>query len=254
MARAARHESKAATHGNDRAFENMSPMPIRDPAPFDTHGFVGHLPRCTKPAAPWTARLPKVFHARLHRHNTNGPISGPNVHADAGHGPGSYFAHAMEKDDGQLALRVFAEDRVAAEVEQRAWKEQEEDRNHEVFPCSWTSEKYRGFSTLTPQGEDGSGDDGRAVGAAARSSAEDAPSSGVAAPLSAGARAADRARSIVGHGPPRAAGRPLAHRATASVPSAARLHRNSVATHSATYRQRTSPAGAGGTVARLLRR
>lgn len=60
-----------------------------------------------------------------------------------------------------------------------------------------------GVSTLTLQGEDGSGDDGRAVGAAARSSAEDAPSSGVATPLSAGAHAAGRARLVVGRGLPR---------------------------------------------------
>jgi uncharacterized protein YfaP (DUF2135 family) len=43
-----------------------------------------------------------VFHARFHRHNTNGPASDPDVHA--GCGPGSYFAHAMEKGDWQLAL------------------------------------------------------------------------------------------------------------------------------------------------------
>src|SRR3984957_1601582 len=30
--------------------------------------------------------------------------------------------------------RVFAEDRTAVEAEQRAWDEQGEDRNHEVFP------------------------------------------------------------------------------------------------------------------------
>ncbi|MEU3158726.1 aromatic ring-hydroxylating dioxygenase subunit alpha [Streptomyces griseoincarnatus] len=30
--------------------------------------------------------------------------------------------------------RVFAEDRMAVEAEQRAWEEQGEDRNHEVFP------------------------------------------------------------------------------------------------------------------------
>ena len=30
--------------------------------------------------------------------------------------------------------RVFAEDRTAVEAEQRAWDEQREDRNHEVFP------------------------------------------------------------------------------------------------------------------------
>jgi phenylpropionate dioxygenase-like ring-hydroxylating dioxygenase large terminal subunit len=30
--------------------------------------------------------------------------------------------------------RVFAEDRMAVEAEQRAWDEQGEDRNHEVFP------------------------------------------------------------------------------------------------------------------------
>jgi phenylpropionate dioxygenase-like ring-hydroxylating dioxygenase large terminal subunit len=30
--------------------------------------------------------------------------------------------------------RVFAEDRLAVEAEQRAWEEQGEDRNHEVFP------------------------------------------------------------------------------------------------------------------------
>ena len=30
--------------------------------------------------------------------------------------------------------RVFAEDRVAVEAEQRAWDEQGEDWNHEVFP------------------------------------------------------------------------------------------------------------------------
>ncbi|MBO8198508.1 aromatic ring-hydroxylating dioxygenase subunit alpha [Streptomyces smyrnaeus] len=30
--------------------------------------------------------------------------------------------------------RVFAEDRMAVEAEQRAWEEQNEDRNHEVFP------------------------------------------------------------------------------------------------------------------------
>jgi len=29
---------------------------------------------------------------------------------------------------------VFAEDRMAVEAEQRAWDEQGEDRNHEVFP------------------------------------------------------------------------------------------------------------------------
>jgi hypothetical protein len=29
--------------------------------------------------------------------------------------------------------RVFAEDRMAVEAEQRAWDEQGEDRNHEVF-------------------------------------------------------------------------------------------------------------------------
>jgi phenylpropionate dioxygenase-like ring-hydroxylating dioxygenase large terminal subunit len=30
--------------------------------------------------------------------------------------------------------RVFAEDRIAVEAEQRAWDEQGQDRNHEVFP------------------------------------------------------------------------------------------------------------------------
>jgi renierapurpurin 18,18'-hydroxylase len=30
--------------------------------------------------------------------------------------------------------RVFAEDRMAVEAEQRAWDEQGRDRNHEVFP------------------------------------------------------------------------------------------------------------------------
>jgi hypothetical protein len=30
--------------------------------------------------------------------------------------------------------RVFAEDRMAVEAEQRAWDEQGKDRNHEVFP------------------------------------------------------------------------------------------------------------------------
>jgi hypothetical protein len=30
--------------------------------------------------------------------------------------------------------RVFAEDRMAVEAEQRAWDEQGEDRNHEIFP------------------------------------------------------------------------------------------------------------------------
>ena len=30
--------------------------------------------------------------------------------------------------------RVFAEDRMAVEAEQRAWDEQDQDRNHEVFP------------------------------------------------------------------------------------------------------------------------
>ena len=29
---------------------------------------------------------------------------------------------------------MFAEDRMAVEAEQRAWDEQGEDRNHEVFP------------------------------------------------------------------------------------------------------------------------
>jgi hypothetical protein len=30
--------------------------------------------------------------------------------------------------------RVFAEDRMAVEAEQRAWNEHGQDRNHEVFP------------------------------------------------------------------------------------------------------------------------
>jgi hypothetical protein len=30
--------------------------------------------------------------------------------------------------------RVFAQDRMAVEAEQRAWDEQGQDRNHEVFP------------------------------------------------------------------------------------------------------------------------
>jgi hypothetical protein len=30
--------------------------------------------------------------------------------------------------------RVFAQDRMGVEAEQRAWDEQGEDRNHEVFP------------------------------------------------------------------------------------------------------------------------
>ncbi|GGT16438.1 aromatic ring-hydroxylating oxygenase subunit alpha [Streptomyces purpureus] len=34
----------------------------------------------------------------------------------------------------RFAERVFAEDRMAVEAEQRAWDEQGEDRNHEVFP------------------------------------------------------------------------------------------------------------------------
>ncbi|MER5209574.1 aromatic ring-hydroxylating dioxygenase subunit alpha [Streptomyces sp. NPDC002838] len=34
----------------------------------------------------------------------------------------------------RFAERVFAEDRTAVEAEQRAWEEQGEDRNHEVFP------------------------------------------------------------------------------------------------------------------------
>jgi phenylpropionate dioxygenase-like ring-hydroxylating dioxygenase large terminal subunit len=34
----------------------------------------------------------------------------------------------------RFAERVFAEDRMAVEAEQRAWEEQGEDRNHEVFP------------------------------------------------------------------------------------------------------------------------
>ena len=34
----------------------------------------------------------------------------------------------------RITERVFAEDRKAVEAEQRAWDEQGEDRNHEVFP------------------------------------------------------------------------------------------------------------------------
>ena len=34
----------------------------------------------------------------------------------------------------RFAERVFAEDRMAVEAEQRAWEEQGEDRNHEIFP------------------------------------------------------------------------------------------------------------------------
>ncbi|WP_240136403.1 aromatic ring-hydroxylating oxygenase subunit alpha [Streptomyces sp. MUM 178J] len=34
----------------------------------------------------------------------------------------------------RFAERVFSEDRMAVEAEQRAWEEQGEDRNHEVFP------------------------------------------------------------------------------------------------------------------------
>lgn len=34
----------------------------------------------------------------------------------------------------RFTQRVFAEDRMAVEAEQRAWNEQGEDRNHEVFP------------------------------------------------------------------------------------------------------------------------
>lgn len=34
----------------------------------------------------------------------------------------------------RFSERVFAEDRMAVEAEQRAWEEQGEDRNHEVFP------------------------------------------------------------------------------------------------------------------------
>ena len=34
----------------------------------------------------------------------------------------------------RFAERVFAEDRMAVEAEQRAWDEQDQDRNHEVFP------------------------------------------------------------------------------------------------------------------------
>ncbi|KUJ70775.1 Rieske (2Fe-2S) protein [Streptomyces albus subsp. albus] len=49
--------------------------------------------------------------------------------------------------------RVFAEDRKAVEAEQRAWDEQGEDRNHEVFPLILDARKVLRANGVPPRAE-----------------------------------------------------------------------------------------------------